>query len=295
MEDIFRQQAVPPLYVEQMCLADLPLLRHWQVVMKLGYIHSKHDVQEILAKSNANIILKYPPKQMAAQIVRRYKKEIASRIFKPKTNIFHNGWLFLCISICTLLLFLFMRQVVHREHWRGAWIGNDVPADNHNRSFVFMPAVPSRREVMPLPSRLDIFKNHYPKAVQLKSGDTVVEGDEVQVQYQTQRLFGVIFSVDGAGVVSLHYPSEAEGSTALAQGTHLLRFAFILDDAPGFEKFFMVASKKPVSVEQVTIAAKQVKSDNDSLLLPDDDFEIDEFVLHKIEVQDGYSQEVGFE
>jgi hypothetical protein len=76
-------------------------------------------------------------------------------------------------------------------------------------------------------------------------------GDTLQVFYHNrQALFGIVFSVDGTGAITLHYP-EAEGpSPALGIGDMLpLPHAFRLDKAPRFERFYLVTAPRPFGSE----------------------------------------------
>jgi hypothetical protein len=76
-------------------------------------------------------------------------------------------------------------------------------------------------------------------------------GDTLQVFYHSRlAVYGIVFSVDGAGAITLHYP-EAEGpAPALQIGDMLpLPHAFRLDKAPRFERFYLVTAPRPFSSE----------------------------------------------
>jgi hypothetical protein len=76
-------------------------------------------------------------------------------------------------------------------------------------------------------------------------------GDTLQVFYHSRRaVYGIVFSVDGSGAITLHYP-EAEGpSPALRIGDMLpLPHAFRLDKAPRFERFYLVTAPRPFGSE----------------------------------------------
>jgi hypothetical protein len=91
----------------------------------------------------------------------------------------------------------------------------------------------------------------------LRSGDVVGAGDVLQVQTRsTAAAYGVVVSIDGRGGVSRHFPDTAD--TTLPRGTAALPFSFELDDAPGFERFFLVTSNRPIDVAAVEAAAAAV-------------------------------------
>jgi hypothetical protein len=81
----------------------------------------------------------------------------------------------------------------------------------------------------------------------------------LQVSYVALgRPYGVIFSIDGAGVVTLHHPTSAEGEQALVDldGAVPLPSAYELDDAPRFEKFFFVTALHPLDVTAILEKAR---------------------------------------
>jgi hypothetical protein len=83
-------------------------------------------------------------------------------------------------------------------------------------------------------------------------------GDLLQLAYVAAGdPFGVILSVDGRGGVTLHFPLERGGSTALVQNRKfLLPNSIELDDAPSFERFFLITAKSPIDVAAVLAKAE---------------------------------------
>ncbi len=69
------------------------------------------------------------------------------------------------------------------------------------------------------------------------------KGDRLQIEYTAGAArFGAIFSIDGRGHVTQHWP---EGDSAAALEPHaLLPFAYELDDAPAFERFVFIYGPK---------------------------------------------------
>jgi hypothetical protein len=69
--------------------------------------------------------------------------------------------------------------------------------------------------------------------------------------------YGVILSVDGRGRVTLHLPDEHSAGAAPLKGSRLVDvpIGYELDDAPGFERFFLVTAPAPFSVASVMEAA----------------------------------------
>lgn len=99
---------------------------------------------------------------------------------------------------------------------------------------------------------LSLFRRTATGSERLKSGATVRPGDELQLSYTAAGLqYGAIVSVDGAGGVSRHFPSESGTTELESGGSILLDHAFELDDAPGFERFFFVASDDPINPRDI--------------------------------------------
>jgi hypothetical protein len=79
----------------------------------------------------------------------------------------------------------------------------------------------------------------------IRSGDAARKGDLLQIAYVSAgQPFGVIFSLDGSGAVTLHYPAEDLSSTKLQPNEQiLLKTSYELDDAPAYERFFFVTAQ----------------------------------------------------
>lgn len=122
----------------------------------------------------------------------------------------------------------------------------------------------------------------------LAPGDPVQQGDLLQVRYRALgREYGVIVSVDGRGGVVLHHPLDPAQPPALdPEGTVALDRAYELDDAPGYERFFLVTGEEPFAVGSVLIAAEKLAADpqrarSEPLPLPDT-LEQCDFLLLKV-------------
>jgi hypothetical protein len=91
----------------------------------------------------------------------------------------------------------------------------------------------------------------------LADGAPVREHEVVQVAFE---LAGarhlVVVSADGAGAATLHYPLD--GDSRAPPGMKALPRSFELDDAPAFERFFLVTSDRPLSPQLVLDAARRV-------------------------------------
>lgn len=97
----------------------------------------------------------------------------------------------------------------------------------------------------------------------LENGEKAKEGDLLQIAYiSAGENFGVVFSIDGNGAVTLHYPEKKKQSTFLKKEKKvLLGSAYELDDAPGFERFFFITSPTPIDVDDILKKAWQLARD----------------------------------
>jgi hypothetical protein len=94
---------------------------------------------------------------------------------------------------------------------------------------------------------------------------TVARADDVvQIAYQAAgRRYGVVVSIDGRGRVTRHLPRTGEQAAPLRAGAPIpLPEAYRLDDAPGFERFFLVTSDASFSVELVVRATERLYGGN---------------------------------
>ena len=115
-------------------------------------------------------------------------------------------------------------------------------------------------------------------AEELAPGAAAKKGDVLQLGYvAADAKYGVIFSVDGRGTLTWHLPSGYRGGEMSApaldpHGPSLLPSAYELDDAPGFERFFLVYSARPFKVADVyrvarALAAAAAGSSGEAALL----------------------------
>jgi hypothetical protein len=86
--------------------------------------------------------------------------------------------------------------------------------------------------------------------------------DLLQLEYHGAGYpYGVILSIDGRGTVTLHYPAGAGMEPVLEGGRVLLPYAYQLDDAPAFERFFFVTSDERFDTRLVLRAARNLAAE----------------------------------
>jgi hypothetical protein len=110
---------------------------------------------------------------------------------------------------------------------------------------------------------LVIYRKTAEGAEALAAESGIRAGDVLQIGYvAAARKHGVIFSIDGRGALTLHFPASPDSPSSLEpQGETMLEYAYQLDDAPGFERFFLVTSDRALSVAEVLEAGRRLASD----------------------------------
>ena len=86
----------------------------------------------------------------------------------------------------------------------------------------------------------------------LKNKTKAKQGDQLQLAFNSNgKPFVLIFSVDGRGNVTNHFPSNKLNSKLVDPnaGTAFLDFSYELDDAPLFETFVIISSDNPFDIE----------------------------------------------
>lgn len=104
--------------------------------------------------------------------------------------------------------------------------------------------------------------------VRLSDGAHVKSHDLVQVAFDLQGAqYAVIVSVDGSGGSTLHWPVSIASDTKVPAAFKALPQSFELDDAAGFERFFLVVSNEPLNAATVLEDAKRAGR-NGTLIIP---------------------------
>jgi anti-sigma factor RsiW len=245
-----KKSRIPDLLIEQLALGELPegkareLERDPRVRARL----------EELAASDREILERYPPERMGRLIRQRLEKEEQLKGERPRGE----------------------RRMRERSARRP--FPRLVPAVAFATAAVVVGAAgvllatvaPWRQgagseatRMKGAQPRLEIFLKTDSGPEELRAGGEVRAGDVLQIRYvAAARKYGVIFSIDGRGVLTLHFPSSAGASSLLAQqGETSLEYAYKLDDAPGFERFFLVTSNRAPAVQEVLAAGRRLAAD----------------------------------
>ena len=122
--------------------------------------------------------------------------------------------------------------------------------DSQNASMeVAMADVDNGTRIKGMSASLEVWKKTGDSAVQMANLADASEGDEIQLRYRVpQKCFGMLFSMDGNGTVTMHM-GDGNNAIELEPGKMTtLPFAYKLDNAPKFEKFFLLTSQNSFAI-----------------------------------------------
>jgi len=202
-----------------------------------------------IEESNRDILSEYPPEFMARQIkdkMNRKKSENGrSRQFRK---------VYIPLSAAAVLILFF--SVFPFNFSNNTAEGNRNPAD----TIRLKGNGPS----------LYIYRGDRGDTELLANNSMVREKDLLQIAYNgAGAKYGVIFSIDGRGAVTIHFPDNVYSNTRLDSGNKvLLPYSYELDNAPFFERFFFVTSENEIDAQYIMEKASLIAKGNKSEMLP---------------------------
>lgn len=201
----------------------------------------EHDIDDLTAEerrrvadlraSNAEILTHYPPAGV--------KREVERRLHTPKRSS-ASPWVLAPIALAVGMITLVAIEDAPTERTKG---------DAH----------------------LVVHQKTATGVKPLHDGDRLAAGDLLQVGYSPGgHGYGAVLSIDGRGTVTLHWPHDADAPPPPVQpGGDSLPASYELDDAPRFERFFLVTCDQRFDVNALIAAAKSLPNPDGTL-----DFEV---------------------
>jgi hypothetical protein len=123
---------------------------------------------------------------------------------------------------------------------------------------------------------------------ELTDGAVARRGDRLQIAYNAGgAAYGAVVSLDGRGTVTLHYPlTSTQDPQLVPGGSQQLPYAYELDDAPAFERFFFITSDASFAVERLL---ERIRRQADALIsAPDRPLQLpEEFSIQSITIRKG--------
>ena len=271
------RKRVPDLLIEQYLLGELPADRMAEVEQSDGFRERLDALQE----SNGQILNAYPAEQFAKRILNRAERSVSSEAARKTSRSLRQStrpslrWLRFAlpgVAAAAVAVVLVMQ---------GVFGGNGVVPD-FDSDVVRLKGIPE----MSIYRSLDA-SSRSDGSEQLSDGDVAQAGDELQIAYNAgDKSYGMIISIDGRGVLTLHFPLVPSDGPALAVGsTQRLPVAYVLDDAPNFERFYFITSDESFSVrnlyQSIQTEVGQFLRDPESVLDASGDYEVVTFTVRK--------------
>jgi hypothetical protein len=207
---------------------------------------------DAIAKSNAEILAVYPAadmkKAVLAKLAREAEKGTASTNAavpdegKPAVIQGHfTGWKTVSTALAACLVIAVGAGLVTTGIAGRYLPGKDSAA-----------VAMSTTRLKGSGPELFIYKQDGEDAIRLETNAKVFPDDVIQLSYVAgSARYGAIISVDGNGVVTQHYPEYVSvAAMLLPRGETSLDFAYKLDDAPRFERFFFLTGNTAFSTDQ---------------------------------------------
>ena len=238
-----KQETIPHWKLERYLLGELPPAELASITAQSQTDTLLAERIEALRRSNVELLEQYPPAWMARQLKQRRTQP--SMVGLPR-------WMApLALAAAALVLVPF--YLVHTQ--AGSTGEMAVVTEEGTR-------------IKGLSPRLEVWRKVADTAEKLNENSPAHAGDVVQLRYAVpKQCYGALLSVDGRGVVTIHLAGESSTAVPLEPGKlRTLDRSYQLDDAPAFEKFFLVTAPKDFALAPV--AAALLESGSGSLRLP---------------------------
>jgi len=268
------RKRIPDLWIEQYLLGELPEER-------IAEIEQSDDFEEritALRASNEQILTDYPTDVFAKRIANRAAADQARSTEAPKERERSASlrWIRFAlpgVAAAALAIVLFTQGIIGG--------GGQIPGQGPD-----VVRLKGRPEISIFRSVASAGARNT-GSEELSDGALALPGDELQIEYNAgDKPYGMIVSVDGRNVATLHFPLvPSDGPSLVAGSTQRLPVAYVLDDAPDYEKFYFITSAEQFSVrsvfQSIQNAAAQFVRNPDSVLDASGHYEVITFTVRK--------------
>jgi len=213
-------------------------------------VYGKENIEKALEElriSNMEILNKYSPEDMKAAVMAKMNIKPAAKTEK-KNIISFKTYKYIAYAAAAV----FVAAIA-------------IPAG----LISFKPKTPATMERLKGPApvakeaNLSLYRQKGKEIHALSNGDFARAGDVLQITYQAGNSeYGVIFSIDGNGSITRHFPENSWTAGKLKHGSEEipLDFSYELDNAPDYEYFIMVTGKEQFSLDNVESKIKDAKN-----------------------------------
>jgi hypothetical protein len=249
--------AVSDYYLERYVLGELAAEEAEEI---RGLASSDPEVRRALKEiesSNREILELYPPSAVKTALLERLKKIEQSPATRATLFNFFPLRPILVVSFALAVLLAFAILFLPRFQ-KPAGI---IPPTSEEESTL----VKGFQNIDLSKTQLLVYRKNKNLVEILTDGGQAGRGDLLQLAYVTTKdPYGLILSIDGRSSVTLHFPAEKDGSSLLVLNKKTaLPHAIELDDAPAFERFFLITSAFPIDVHNVLKKAENLARDRE--------------------------------
>jgi hypothetical protein len=236
---------VPDLLLERYRLGEVSEEEHRRLECLLAEDPESRERLRRLEESDVVIRRRHPPEWLAEQVRARLEARAAIR----KRTRAARPWPQLAVLAAAVVL-----AVVH--------LSRPPRSPAPPAAGGAAATTPAGDRVKGLRPSLALYRRTSQGSEPLEDGARARAGDVVRLGYRAVgHGYGTLFSIDGRGLITRHLPRTGTLAVPLKTGeTVLLDQAYELDDAPCFERFYLVASEAPFDVEMVLGAARREAS-----------------------------------
>lgn len=242
---------VPQLLVEQLALGELPPAEAEAVRRRLAAEPGGLDRLAALAADDAATLAALPPRLVAAQVKARALAERRAEAAAPAPRRWPLPTVVGLAAAAGLAL----------------WITPGVSTIERGQQVELSERAKGDPALL-------IYQVDKTGAAPLQAHSEAHAGDTLQLTYRRGGATdGVIVSIDGRGVATLHFPDAEGGPTALRrpegqQPTVALSHSYQLDDAPRFERFFFVTADHPIDAGEIMARAERLAQSPEAATAP---------------------------
>ena len=246
------KEIISEYYLERYVLGELPSEDAIRIYRLASTQPEIQNALEKIVSSNHDILSLYPASTVKASLL--------AQVNEMQGKPVEGGWfiktfslrriLYISSAVAAALLFFFLILPGLRKET------GTIPYDA-GQDFSLVKGIQS---IDLSKTQLLIFRKNKDEVEMLKDGMQASAGDLLQLAYvAVTGPYGMILSIDGRRSVTLHFPEEKGASTELMLNKRaLLPNAIELDDAPGFERFFLITSESPVDVDDILKKAENL-------------------------------------
>lgn len=200
-------------------------------------VYGKEEIDSALKelqKSDAEILTKYTPEAMHKAVDSKLNKK--NNVIRIPTSAFRMVT-YAAAAVFIAAIAIPVGLTSYKAKTPTETIRSKGPASSYSKE-----------------QSLLLYKQNGKTAEPIQEGYIAKEGDRIQIAYQAgQNDYGIIFSVDGNGNITRHFPEDSWTSEQLKHSKDgiPLDFSYELDNAPDFECFILVSSNEKFSLQDI--------------------------------------------